>query len=126
MVDAIRLVLESKSYRVLAAGDGDEGLRKVERHRPDLIVLDIMMPEGTEGFHFVWSLRNHASQAIRHIPIVVVTAIHATTPLRLSPDAPDQDYAPWDFLPVQDFLDKPIEPAEIVRRVERVLSSGPA
>lgn len=121
-VESVRLVLESQPYDVSSASSGEEGMLHVERGRPDLILLDIMMPEGTEGFHFVWNLRNHRKAALRQIPIIVVTSLHSTNELRLYPDQRDADYQPGEFLPVQAFLDKPCKPSELLEQVSRVLS----
>lgn len=125
LVAAARLLLERRGYRVSSAGDALEAKRKVESERPRLILLDIMLPNGTEGFHFVWYLRDHPDPRLRATPIVVVSAIHRTVDLRLFPEEPDGEYAPGEFLPVQAFLDKPVVPSELVREVERALSGQP-
>ncbi|MCL5266196.1 MAG: response regulator [Chloroflexi bacterium] len=124
LVESWRLVLEASSYSVVSAGSSEEGMQKTEREKPDLVLLDVMMPEGTEGFHFVWKLRNHRQAALRQIPIIVVTSIHRTTDIRLHPDQPDAAYEPGEFLPVQGFLDKPVEPSELVKWVGEVISKG--
>jgi CheY-like chemotaxis protein len=122
VVAATRSLLERRGYRVTAATDAPEGRRRVEEDRPHLILLDVMLPRGTEGFHFVWSLRNHPDPVLRETPVVVMSAIHRTTDLRLYPEIADQEYAPGEFLPVQAFLDKPFVVSELVRVVERVLA----
>jgi CheY-like chemotaxis protein len=121
IVESLRVVLESRSYQVLSASNAEEAQEQVRKERPDLIILDIMMPRGTEGFHFVWNLRNDASSGCQDVPILVLSAIHDTTSLRFYPDQSDGTYSPGEFLPVQDFLDKPVEPKELLRRVENLL-----
>jgi DNA-binding response OmpR family regulator len=121
IVESLRVVLESRSYQVLSASNAKEAQEQVKKERPDLIILDIMMPRGTEGFHFVWNLRNDASSGCQDVPILVLSAIHDTTSLRFYPDQSDGTYSPGEFLPVQDFLDKPVEPKELLRRVENLL-----
>ena len=122
MAETIRVILESKDYQVIAATSKDEGLDKVRAERPDLVLLDIMMPEGTEGFHFVWELRRDPDAEVRDIPIIVVSALHETTNLRFYPDQSDDTYQAGEYLPVQDFVDKPLDPADLLSRVERLLS----
>jgi CheY-like chemotaxis protein len=122
-VDAVRIVLENEDYRVVAAYDAEEALSRAETERPDLIILDIMMPEGTEGFHFVWKLRQQRSEYFQKVPIVVLTAIHSKTALRFYPDSSDGTYQAGEYLPVQDFVDKPVRPAELVRTVRRLLAT---
>ncbi|MBI2954454.1 MAG: response regulator [Chloroflexi bacterium] len=126
LVDSLRLVLEASSYEVSSAGSSEDAMLRVERARPDLILLDIMMPEGTEGFHFVWNLRSHRKAELREIPIIVLTSIHRTTTLRFNPVQGDADYRPGEFLPVQAFLDKPVAPGKLLEHVSDVLARGPS
>jgi CheY-like chemotaxis protein len=121
VVEATRLILEHNGYHVLTAEDGGKGLAQVRAERPDVIVLDVMMPEGTEGFHFVWALRRDADERIKGIPIIIISAIHERTKLRFYPDQSDGTYEPGAYLPVEDFVDKPINPADLVGRIERLL-----
>ncbi len=125
MAEAIRLTLENAGYQVVNAYDPDEAWQKVTEEKPDLIVLDIMMPTGTEGFQFVWKLRSpQTDESVRNVPIIVVSSLHATTELRFYPDQYDATYGPGDFLPVQEFLDKPVEPAKLLEAVQRVLAKA--
>jgi len=123
LVETLRLVLESRGYAVVGAYDARTALEKAESERPDLILLDIMMPRGTEGFHFVWQLRQESEEGLRSIPIVVLTAIHEKTDLRFYPDQEDGTYKSGEYLPVQDFVDKPVDPTQLLERVEKVLSA---
>jgi CheY-like chemotaxis protein len=118
LVEVIRLTLENKGYEVHSASSGAEGLEKVKAVTPDLIILDVMMDYTTEGFQVSLALRSPdpASEyaAYAGIPILILTAIHSTTPLRF---APDQDY-----LPVDDFVEKPLDPGTLVEKVEALLA----
>ena len=117
----LRVVLEGAGYRVLLAHDAARGLELAERERPQLIVLDVMMPEGTEGFHFVWTLRQDPDLYGQRVPIVMLTAIHDKTDLRFYPDSGDGTYQAGEYLPVQEFLDKPVDPEQLLERVAEVL-----
>jgi DNA-binding response OmpR family regulator len=121
LVAALRLAFERRGYRVCAAHDAAAGLRRAEEERPDLIVLDVMMPSATEGFHFVWALRRREEEYFRAVPVVVLTAIHEKTDLRLYPDSTDGTYEAGEFLPVQDFMDKPVDPERLLARVAALL-----
>lgn len=123
MVDALSIVLEGAGYEVCSAADVEQGLEAVERERPDLILLDVMMPEGTEGFHFVWKLRSTFPHPLRGTPIIILTAIHSKTALRFYPDVGDGTYAPGEYLPVQHFLDKPVEPDDLLQKVAHLLET---
>lgn len=117
---AARLCLEGVGHEVIDAKNGAEGLEKIKSDRPDLIILDVMMDTHTEGFQLAIKLRNPdpASELAEYkdIPILMLTAIHSTTPLQFEPDI--------DYLPVELFVDKPIDPDDLVSKVEWVLSSN--
>jgi two-component system phosphate regulon response regulator PhoB len=122
-VEALRVLFENEGYEVLTASDATSAFELNQAEKPDLIVLDIMMPSGTEGFHFVWRLRREGDEACRDVPIIVVSAVHDTFPLKLYPDQSDPVYAPHEYLPVQAFLDKPAEPSQLLAEVRRLLKS---
>jgi len=122
LVTTLRMVLEQAGYRVVSAPDAELGMARAEAERPDLILLDIMMPNATEGFHFVWKLRRRAEAYFQKVPVVVLSAIHSTTDLRFYPDSGDGTYRAGEFLPVQDFVDKPVDPAQLLERIGRVLA----
>jgi len=124
LVVTLHLVLERAGYDVIDAGGLAEGLEKAERERPDLILLDVMMPEATEGFHFVWKLRRGSEPYSAKVPIIMLTAIHSRTDLRFYPDSGDGTYSAGEYLPVQDFLDKPVDPRDLLERVARVLAAS--
>jgi CheY-like chemotaxis protein len=124
LVETLRIVLESGGYEVIAAHDAKGGLDKVRSERPDLILLDVMMPSATEGFHFVWTLRNFEGEYFRSVPVIILTAIHERTELRFYPDSGDGTYKAGEYLPVQDFVDKPVEPAQLLRHVETALAAS--
>ncbi len=121
LVAALRVALESAGYQVASAHDLVTGLDAAAAVRPDCIVLDVMMPHATEGFHFVWQLRQRDEAYYKAVPIVVLTAIHEKTELRFYPDSADGTYQAGEFLPVQDFVDKPVDPAVLLERIKRVL-----
>jgi len=121
-VDTLKIVLEDEGYSVSSARSAEEGLKRVHADRPDVILLDIMMPSGTEGFHFVWQLRKDEDEKCRNIPIIVLTAIHDKTWVKFYPDKSDPVYQSDEYLPVQGFLDKPASSQQIVGEIEKVLS----
>lgn len=124
--DATRIVLEDEGYGVTSAPNAETALKQIHSNKPDVVLLDVMMPAGTEGFHFVWDLRRDADPSCRKIPIIVLSAIHQTTRLQLYPDQSDSVYEPYEYLPVQGFLDKPASSEEIIAEVGRVLAEGDA
>ena len=75
----------------------------------------------TQGESKLWALRRDADERIKSIPIIILSAIHERTKLRFYPDQSDGTYEPGAYLPVEDFVDKPINPADLVGRIERLL-----
>jgi CheY-like chemotaxis protein len=114
VVLALRMPLESAGYEVHAAYSHDEGLVAVDAVKPDLIILDVMMDTHTAGFQLAQKLHGAgAKEAHRAIPILILTAVHQTTPLRFSPDE--------DYLPVDSFIEKPINPKALLEEVAKLL-----
>ncbi|NDJ76606.1 MAG: response regulator [Chloroflexi bacterium] len=117
VVLSLRMPLESAGYEVHEAGSQAEGLVAVESVKPDLIILDVMMDTHTAGFQLAQKLHApDAPEETRRIPILMVTAVHQTTPLRFEPDS--------DYLPVDGFIDKPIDPKTLLAEVAKLLSES--
>jgi CheY-like chemotaxis protein len=117
IVTSARLCLEAAGHEVIEAQNGSEGLEKIQAEKPDLIILDVMMDTTTEGFQLTLQLRSpdpsSAYKEYREIPILMLTSIHSTTPLRFGPTE--------DYLPVEEFVDKPIDPDDLIAKVEALL-----
>lgn len=117
MALALRLPLEASGYQVFHAVSGQEGLDMVKEVNPDLIILDVMMETTTAGFQVSLQLRSPDPRSeyadYRHIPILMLTAIHTTTSLRFGPDEA--------YLPVDDFVEKPIDPDVLLEKVRGLL-----
>ncbi len=112
---ATRMPLEHAGYEVHEAHSQSEGLAAVDAFKPDLIILDVMMDTHTAGFQLAQELHGPtAKPEHRAIPILMVTAIHQTTPLRFGPDP--------DYLPVDAYVEKPIDPQRLLAEVEALLS----
>ena len=115
IVEAMKVVLESKKYSVESAGSGKEGLKRVKQLKHDLIILDIMMETGDKGFDVARILKK--DPGYRDIPILMLTAIKERMGLDFKNEAGD---AVW--LPVDEYCEKPLNPEELISKVERLLS----
>jgi DNA-binding response OmpR family regulator len=104
IVRLVELYLRKAGYRVVSAEDGDETLKKVRDLKPDLLVLDIMMP-GPDGLEITRTLRRSSE-----LPIIMLTA-------RTS----DVDRIAGLQFGADDYVTKPFNPAELVARVQAVL-----
>lgn len=118
MLSTTQLFLQSRGFEVATAASREEGMRQVEEGKPDVVVLDVMMPEGTEGFHWLWKVRQHPDAAVRTVPVIVVTAIHDTVGMRFREGDADET---GSYLPVQGMFDKPVDPDELAAKIEKVL-----
>ena len=118
IVFSMRLPLEAAGYKVFRAASSQEGLQQVKQVNPNLILLDVMMDTTTAGFQMSLTLRSPDPDseyaAYKNIPIIMITAIHTTTPLRFAPDS--------DYLPVDAFIEKPIEPEVLLAKVREHVS----
>ena len=116
LVEIIRVTLENEGYEVLDAQSGDRGLALARQDIPDLIVLDVMMGKVDEGFQVAYELRN--GESTRDIPILMLTAVTDQTGFNFDP-AKD-----GEFLPVNEFLEKPVSPRKLVDLVRKHLPTG--
>jgi len=114
IVEAMKIVLENKEYRVSVAKDGEEGLRKAEIEKPDLIILDVMMETKDKGFEVARKIKRNKS--LGHIPIIMLTAIKQNTGLDFKKEAGDDVW-----LPVDDYCDKPLNPEQLISKVEQFI-----
>lgn len=112
---AVKSVLESKAYQVITALDGDEGLRKVVDERPDLIILDVIMP-GKTGFEVCRELKTDPKyHFFSEIPVLLLTVY---------PDDREKMHLSMRegmLMEAEDYLHKPFDPTELLNRVEDLL-----
>ena len=113
-------VLEDAGMRVVTAHDGEEALAAIERHPPDLISLDLVMPRKS-GIRLLAELRRHREWS--RIPVVIVTA-HARDPLVRS-DL-DAVLAESTLTGPSVYLEKPVTPRRYLRGICQVLGIEPA
>jgi DNA-binding response OmpR family regulator len=111
-VKMVRMALEAAGYDVSHAYNGREGLEKAAGEMPDLIILDVMMPE-KDGFVACADLkRNPATSAI---PVIVLTSVESSS--LIFPDAESAAGTPH----ADEYIDKPVDPNFLLKRVERLL-----
>ena len=108
-VEAVRVIVENGGYDVEVAYDGQEGLEAVAERKPDLIVLDVMMPV-MNGHEACAKLKGNEGTA--EIPIILLTAVadRVTTSTYTHRDMLESE--------AEDYMPKPVEPAELLDRIK--------
>jgi DNA-binding response OmpR family regulator len=108
MIELMRLILSRKGYQVSGAAGGQEGLEKVRTEMPDLVLLDLMMPD-MGGWEVYQQMK--ADDKMKEIPVIIVTAKAQSIDKVLG----------LYIAKVDDYIAKPFSPSELVDSVERVL-----
>ncbi|MCD6390981.1 MAG: response regulator [Dehalococcoidia bacterium] len=114
---AIASVLNSRSYEVIEACDGREALRKLKEEKPDLMLLDLLMPE-MDGFDVIKELRISQEKEYPDISVLVISSVREEASQRR------YELELGRKLDVDDYIEKPIEPFILLGRVEKLLSKG--
>jgi two-component system response regulator VicR len=109
MIDLIRLILGRRGFEVIGANGGLEGLAKVRETSPDLVLLDLMMPD-MDGWEVYQQMK--AEEKTRSIPVIVVTAKAQNIDKVLG----------LHIAKVDDYIAKPFSPQDLLKSVENVLS----
>jgi two-component system response regulator VicR len=109
MIDLIRLILTRRGFDVRGANGGKEGLEIIRRDHPDLILLDLMMPD-MDGWEVYQQMK--ADESTKDIPVIVVTAKAQSIDKVLG----------LHIAKVDDYIAKPFSPQELMESVDSVLS----
>jgi len=116
IVESMRVVLESQGYRVSCAASGQEGMKMTRQESPDLIILDVMMPDGMDGFEVAREIKKDPK--VKHIPILMLTAIKEKTGLDFQKEAGDEEW-----LPVEDYCSKPLNHDVLLKKIKKLLGT---
>ncbi len=111
MIDLVKFMLNMKGFDVVGALSGPEALKLIPSARPDLVLLDIMMPE-MDGWQVYQQMK--ADDYMRTIPVIVVTA----------KSQPIDELLARKIAKVDDYVTKPFSPRDLEARIERVLVSS--
>ena len=110
MIDLIRLILGRRGFEVVGAAGGKEGLEKVRQQPPELVLLDLMMPD-MDGWEVYQQIK--ADEKTKDIPVIVVTAKAQSIDKVLG----------LHIAKVDDYIAKPFSPQDLLNSVEKVLSA---
>ncbi len=111
MIDLIRLILNRHGFNVQGADGGREALEMLKAEPPDLVLLDLMMPDvdGWEVYH-----QMKANEKTKNIPVIVVTAKAQSIDKVLG----------MHIAKVDDYISKPFSPSALLESVQKVLAVG--
>jgi two-component system alkaline phosphatase synthesis response regulator PhoP len=111
VIELVRFIAERDGYQALQAGDGKEGVDQALAEKPDLIIMDIMMPD-VDGYTATIELCRR--EETKHIPIIVLTAKgNMRAQFELSPN-------------VAAYIEKPFEPKQLSDVIRRHIQRPPA
>jgi two-component system, OmpR family, response regulator VicR len=110
MIDLMRLILGRRGFEVKGANGGVEGLKMVRDEIPDLVLLDLMMPD-MDGWEVYQQMK--ADEKTKNIPVIVVTAKAQSIDKVLG----------LHIAKVDDYITKPFSPQDLMNSVEKVLKS---
>lgn len=114
---SVRSLLETHGYAVIEADSGKDGLRKLLEHKPDAILLDIMMESAAEGYGVTQSIKyQDAYQHCRNIPIIMLSSIEE------SPDERFPMAAEVDMIRPDSYLTKPIDIPTLLEAVGKAVA----
>ena len=114
ILDAVTMILESKGYHVVTARNGIEGLANLKAERPDLMILDLLMPK-MDGFAVLKELRDLRWSEFRDTPILILTSVREEASRRRYELETGQE------LGVDDYLEKPFSPDTLLKRVDKII-----
>jgi len=109
IVDSLSLILKAEGYGVASATNREDCMLGVEREKPDLIILDVMMEQPDDGFVVAQDLRRKGVKT----PIIILSSIGHVTGYRYGKDS--------EVAPVDEFVSKPIAPKDLVAKVKKFL-----
>lgn len=111
MIDLVQLILTRRGYEVHGALGGREGLALIEAVQPDLVLLDLMMPD-MDGWEVYQQMK--ANEAMKDIPVIIVTAKAQSIDKVLG----------LHIAKVDDYITKPFGPSELLESVARILQQA--
>jgi twitching motility two-component system response regulator PilH len=109
-------VVEESGYTPLVAKNGEEALKIIKKERPDLILLDILMPRQS-GIRLYRELKT--DESLKHIPVVVLSGIAQKTFLRSQKAL--TEFGDAKVPEPEVYLEKPVEPEELAKTIKEIL-----
>jgi DNA-binding response OmpR family regulator len=112
LVETVAMMLESKGFEVGKAYDGIEGEQAIKKRRPDVLVLDVMMPR-KNGYELCKELKSNKWTS--DIPVILLTAVGEAVPTT------SYSHAEGMATEAEDYIPKPVDAATLVEAVQRLM-----
>jgi len=114
VLEALNMILERRDCQVITARDGIEGLAYLKAEKPDLMILDLLMPK-MDGFALLKELREPRWSEFSDMPILILTSVREEASRRR------YELETGVELGADDYVEKPISPDILLKRVERLI-----
>jgi len=115
MLNATTIILASRGYQVVTARDGAETLARIEQEKPDLLILDLLMPN-MDGFEVIKRLDEQGRAGDNKIPVLILSAVREESSRRR------YELETKSTPGIVDYVEKPISPPLLLQRVEKILT----
>jgi len=112
----VATVLEENGYSPLSAQDGAQGMSAIKEEKPDLVILDVLMPKGS-GVRLYRELRTDAS--LKNIPVIVLSGIAKKSFLRSQKAL--TEFKGGEVPEPEAYLEKPVKAAELAETIKKVV-----
>ena len=108
----IKIILKKEGFGIRAASGGKEGMEAIIKKKPDLIIMDVMMSDMSEGFDLAGELKKDAR--FSGIPIIILTALELLTDF-------DDKRRFRDWLPGDAYMEKPFKKDELIKKIKELI-----
>jgi two-component system, OmpR family, alkaline phosphatase synthesis response regulator PhoP len=110
-VESNKELLEASGYEVQTAHNGKDGLAFAKKHKPDLMILDVMMATNTEGFEVARKIPHSPELKGMHVLLITGVRRELALPFKVHPDE--------TWLPVDKVFEKPIDPQTLLDEIKK-------
>ena len=118
LIEAMKVTLRAENYKVISSTDPEKGFVAAKKEKPDIVILDVLFGKDDKAKGFDYAVKMRSEKTLSSIPILMVTSINVRYPeFKFSPDTDGE------FLPVDDFIDKPAKPKELVDKVKKLIDA---
>jgi two-component system alkaline phosphatase synthesis response regulator PhoP len=114
MRETLQIILESADYAVVTAGDGEQCLAKLKEEKPDLLILDLLMPR-MDGFEVCKALKHPRHAKYGSVPIIILSSVQEGVSHRR------YELETGVRLDVDDYVEKPVEGSVLLERVGKII-----